>query len=288
MAQTLYEHLHLIKENVPRQQQILCSFLCEHMAESAGMSAAELAKASGVSTSTILRTVKSLGFANYTELRHALRKEAFFKASSSLISYGEWDKSTTFNSKSHGSYAAYLDTCEKAIQQFHSDELFDQIDKAVDSLMAAKRIFVLGLRSSQPMAKLFEFSLIHSSLSISQLSDDISFLFDRVANITTQDILFCIAYRPVTKQSIDVLNICASQHIPVILLTNDVAYFSKYSAQTLSIPISALSPNVVTTAVMINMITCEIEKRLSLQLKMQLHRIETLADENSIEIWKAD
>lgn len=84
---SLLEKLHTGAQNLPVRQRQVCDYLLNNYQQVAFMTIKEVAKTSGLSPSTIVRTAASLGFNSYNSLRQSIKSLLFLRKH---LSGGRW------------------------------------------------------------------------------------------------------------------------------------------------------------------------------------------------------
>jgi DNA-binding MurR/RpiR family transcriptional regulator len=134
-AQRIDERIALCRETLPPQERRAADTLLTHLDDLATYRAAELAGLAGVSKATMSRLFRSLGFADFDEVRDHLR---------GLRTAGEPRR--TEGTPSLAGHAAHE---AEAIEQVLES---GAIPEAVARLAAARQVLVVGWRNSYPVA----------------------------------------------------------------------------------------------------------------------------------------
>lgn len=271
---------------LPRKQRILCDYILAHADTVSMMTVSNLAQASQVGEATIFRFLAQIGYESYAQFRQELHEYSISSASSSY-----WQMSTMLqHSKTSGPtddvLASTFKTSVELLQKTLSPETQASFDRAIGLMLTARRVLLLGLRSSKSIALYFDSILSPFFDSVRQLSNDEHFIFDRISQMETGDLLFLITNWPYTKTSIDAARFCHEMGHPIILLTNSLSCSAAKAADVVLMTKS--SPELYTrvpTLAMVEAISNELAKRLSPESGQKLERIDRVLHRYQLSEW---
>lgn len=143
----------------------LVSALFANPAESAFLSATELANRAGVHATTAVRLAKKLGFDGYPELQQRLRKER-------VEAYDPAERvRLRLDKMSDGSIlAALIESEVRTLRRLHEHISQQQIDRAARAIIGASRIVLYGRGHSTALVDLMARRLRRSGLNTIQLT----------------------------------------------------------------------------------------------------------------------
>lgn len=129
----------------------LGEFVCDFPGELASYSAQELAALAHVSKATVTRFIQRLGYETYEEARRHARAEK--QTGSRLFLATAADASSAQSMQAHVAQSiANLEAMALSISD-------SQIFAAADAMMAARKVWVLGFRSSHPFVSYLQWQL---------------------------------------------------------------------------------------------------------------------------------
>jgi len=202
--------------NFSKGQKHIARFILEHYDKAAFMTASRLGAAVGVSESTVVRFATELGYEGYPALQRALRE----MARSNLTSVQRIEVS---RDRMGG-----RDVLESVL---HSDmELIrltlgginhDAFSSAVDAITKAKRIYILGVRSSSALAEFagFYFNLMFDNVMLIHTSS-VSEIFEQLLRIGPGDIFLGISFPRYSKRTLNAMKYAGDRGAGVIALTD--------------------------------------------------------------------
>ena len=83
MEKTLLDEIMTLKDVLPKKQRILCQYLALNYERVGVMTVAELARAAGVGTTTVMRLVQTLGYDSFSAFKRTLADVVLLKNTSS-------------------------------------------------------------------------------------------------------------------------------------------------------------------------------------------------------------
>ena len=197
-------------------QKQIARFILEHYDKAAFMTASRLGVTVGVSESTVVRFATELGYDGYPHLQRALQEMIRNK----LPSVQRMEVA--------GDRMGGRDVLESVL---HADTdmirvTLDEIDRdafqgAVDALMGAKRIYILGVRSSSALASFlgFYFNLLFENVTLVH-TNSVSEIFEQVLRVGPGDVLFGISFPRYSKRTLSAMKYARDRGARVIALTD--------------------------------------------------------------------
>lgn len=219
MEKNIVDEIIQIKDVLPRKQRILCNYLVLNYVDAGIMTVAELAEKSGVGTTTVMRLVKTLHYDNYGDFRKAFLNISLNRSSTSYMDVKKSFQNPSGISNYDTLHILWNDMSHTVVNLINPKNT-EQLNRAVELMLKAGHINLLGLRSSRTAAIYLETMIDRFYPRTKQLSNDAEFLYDRILRLSEDDIVLIISAWPCTKKTVDVAEICHSKKIPIILITN--------------------------------------------------------------------
>ena len=197
-------------------QKQIARFILEHYDKAAFMTASRLGVTVGVSESTVVRFATELGYDGYPHLQRALQEMIRNKLTSvqrmevAGDSMGGRDVLQTVLHADTDMIRVTLDEIDR-----------DAFQGAVDALMGAKRIYILGVRSSSALASFlgFYFNLLFENVTLVH-TNSVSEIFEQVLRIGPGDVLFGISFPRYSKRTLSAMKYARDRGARVIALTD--------------------------------------------------------------------
>ena len=272
MEENILDDILRVKDVLPKKQQKLCNYLVMNYEQVGVMTVAELARAADVGTTTVMRLIQTLGRSSFGEFK----KELYRRMKQSFQQTVQLSQGGTLQSVVTDGLNVLENLCTPANTQ--------QFDKMLDLLENAQRIFILGLRSSRPMAMYCEYALSTFYPCVYQLSSDTEYVFDRIALYPQpEDVMLIFSVWPCTKKTIEAAELCRKKGIPVVLITNTslnpIVKFADVAIDTNSV--NHLSGYTVIMTVIEALVT-ELGRRKSPLSSENIEAVEALLNEKNV------
>ena len=210
-------------------QKLIADFILKHYDQAAFMTAAKLGEKVGVSESTVVRFAIEVGYDGYPKLQKALKDVV----KSKLTSAQRLEVlSTQINSESVLKTVLQSDLNKIRLTLEEADS--DTFDAIVEELLAAKKIYILGVRSSAALASFLGFYLNLISDDVRLINtNSVSEMFEQIVNATKGDVVLGISYLEIFQENYKGNAVANNQGATVIALTDSetspLAKCSKYS-----------------------------------------------------------
>lgn len=272
--------LRRMEEGMPsfsKGQKQIAKYLTEHYEKAAYMTASKLGTVVGVSESTVVRFAIELGFEGYPEFQRAMqdiirnRLTSFqrIEVTNHLIGDG--------------------DVLEKVLQSDadkirRTAESVDRaaFDAAVDKLIAAEHIYILGVRSSAALANFLNFGLRMAFDNVKLIqSTSGSEVFEQMVNIGERDVLVAISFPRYSKRVVTAVEFARGTGADVIALTDSpAAPIAAYANQLLTAQsdMASFVDSLVAPLSIINALLVAISRKRQNEVTERLRRLEQIWD----------
>lgn len=202
-------------EKLTPSQKKAASYILEDGSAIAFESLDSLALRIGVSTTSIIRLARMLGYSGYSDMRQSIRDELNHKNSSLTGRLTRSGKHSDHTKLLENSLSKHIDIIKKTYEaQTEAD-----LTAAIKSIASARSVFVIGLSDS--------FSLAYNmSIRLGQIRKAV-YLMQSVGGIFPMELLgagegdVCVAYLlpRYSKTTADILTVMRKNHVTVILFT---------------------------------------------------------------------
>lgn len=197
-------------------QKQIARFILEHYDKAAFMTASRLGVTVGVSESTVVRFATELGYDGYPHLQRALQEMIRNKLTSVQRMEVAGDR---MGGRDVLQTVLHADTDMIRVTLDEIDR--DAFQGAVDALMGAKRIYILGVRSSSALASFlgFYFNLLFENVTLVH-TNSVSEIFEQVLRVGPGDVLFGISFPRYSKRTLSAMKYARDRGARVIVLTD--------------------------------------------------------------------
>ena len=197
-------------------QKQIARFILEHYDKAAFMTASRLGVTVGVSESTVVRFATELGYDGYPHLQRALQEMIRNKLTSVQRMEVAGDR---MGGRDVLQTVLHADTDMIRVTLDEIDR--DAFQGAVDALMGAKRIYILGVRSSSALASFlgFYFNILFENVTLVH-TNSVSEIFEQVLRVGPGDVLFGISFPRYSKRTLSAMKYARDRGARVIALTD--------------------------------------------------------------------
>ena len=256
-------------------QKKIMKYILENYDKAAFMTAAKLGETVNVSESTVVRFAAQLGYKGYPEMRAALQN----MIRGNLTSVQRIAVARNLMEQ-NDIISAVLSSDIEQIRRTMDETNRDDFEKAVDAIINAKNIYVIGMRSASPLANFigFYFHMIFDNVRVinDHLANDI---FEQVLRISEGDVLIALSFPRYSQRTMKTASYARDMGAAVIGITD-----AKVSplAQIADIPLYARSDMVsfidslVAPLSLINALIVAASTKVKADLSANFERLERI------------
>lgn len=199
-------------------QKILAAYITDNYDKAVFLTAAKLGAVVGVSESTVVRFATHLGYKGYPEFQKALEEMVRNKLNSIQrmeVTYGRISQSQILETVLQSDMEKIKTTLE------HIDQ--NAFEMAVDTILSARRIYIVGIRSCAPLASFlaFYFNLMFDDVILLQTNSS-SELFEQMVRINKEDVIIGISFPRYSMRTLKAMEFANNRSAKVITLTDSV------------------------------------------------------------------
>lgn len=220
MTQTenLLTRMNRLYNSFSKGQKKLAAYINDYYDKAVFLTAAKLGEVVGVSESTVVRFAIYLGYKGYPEFQKALEELVRNKLNSIQrmeVTYGKVPQSEILETVLHSD----IDKIKLTLE--HMDQ--EAFELAVDTILHAKRIYVVGIRSCAPLASFLSFylNLIFDSVHLLQ-TNSASELFEQMIRIDEDDVIIGISFPRYSMRTLKAMEFANKRSAKVITLTDSI------------------------------------------------------------------
>ena len=225
--------ISIIQSRYPKMskgQKLIAQYIIKNYDKVAFMTASKLGDTVGVSESTVVRFANALGYSGYPKLQDALQeliKNKLTTVQRVKMSNEDYSDDTAILSKV---LKSDIDNIRGTL-----DEIDPKAFKnASEEILKARKIYVLGMRSSHVIAQYLGFYLDLILDNVQVLRMDVGDVFEQIVRINKEDVVIAFSFPRYSKQSHQVAKYAKSKGAYIVSIT-DSAFA----------PIASLSDNIL-------------------------------------------
>lgn len=212
--QELLARINQTGRRLSKGQKRIAEYIVNHYDKAAFMTASKLGDKVQVSESTVVRFAIALGYDGYPALQKALQEmiRNRLTAVQRVEMTGDMSES------------AVLGTVFKADMQ-NIRQTIEDLDEAnfsrtVDALCEAERVYVVGVRSSAPLAQFLGYYMNFIRDNVMVITSGISDVLEQVARVGEKDVVLGISFPRYSRRTIEAMNYAKGKGATVVSLTD--------------------------------------------------------------------
>jgi len=276
--------LNLIEEHYPKfskGQRRIADYILKSYDKAAYMTASKLGTLVDVSESTVVRFAIELGYEGYPDMQRAMQEFVRTK----LTSFQRIEVTNNLIGDADLLEKVLTSDIEKIK---HTCENIDResFNGAVEAVVNAKRIFIIGIKSSSNLAGFLNHDLrmIFDDVKLLQTTSG-SELFEQLIGINKDDVLIAISFPRYSKSVKNAVEFAKNAGADVIALTDTEESPIAASADQLLLAESDMASfvdSLVAPLSIINALVVAVAKKKQDELKDRLHQLEQIWDEYDV------
>lgn len=263
-------------------QKQIAQFIIDHYDKAAFMTAAKIGETVDVSESTVVRFASTIGYAGFPELQKAL--QVLIKNKLTTVQRISLD-SDIVNDKDK-LHKRIIKNEMNTMRNLYETLDTKDLDKATDIIMGAKKVYILGLRTSSTLSNYLGFYLDVILDNVKVLNNSgVNSLYEEIIRIKETDVLIVISYPRYSKTTIEATKFVKEHNAKIVAITDTEAspvyHMADVSLLAKSNIVSFIDSLVAPLCMINNLIT-----NISLQEKDDIveyyNKLEQLWDNHSI------
>lgn len=212
--QELLARINQTGRRLSKGQKRIAEYIVNHYDKAAFMTASKLGDKVQVSESTVVRFAIALGYDGYPALQKALQE--MIRNRLTAVQRVEMTGNM--------SESAVLGTVFKADMQ-NIRQTIEDLDEAnfsrtVDALCEAERVYVVGVRSSAPLAQFLGYYMNFIRDNVMVITSGISDVLEQVARVGEKDVVLGISFPRYSRRTIEAMNYAKGKGATVVSLTD--------------------------------------------------------------------
>ena len=205
-------------KKMSKGQKRLADYVTENYDKAVFLTAARLGEVVGVSESTVVRFATQLGYKGYPGFQKALEELVRNKLNSIQrmeVTYGRISQSEILETVLQSDIEKIKRTLTGIDQK--------AFELAIDTILSAKRIYVVGIRSCAPLASFLCFYLNLVCENVTAVNTNSSSeIFEQLIRINEEDVIIGISFPRYSMRTLKALEFASNRKAKVITLTDSV------------------------------------------------------------------
>ena len=204
--------------SMSKGQKLLSTYITDNYDKAVFLTAEKLGKVVGVSESTVVRFATHLGYRGYPEFQKALEELVRNKLNSIQrmeVTYGRISQSKILETVLQSDAEKIKSTLDQLDQ--------NAFEAALDIILNAKHIYIVGIRSCASLASFmaFYFNLMFDNVHLLHTSSS-SELFEQMVRISEEDVIIGISFPRYSMRTLKAMEFANDRSAKVITITDSV------------------------------------------------------------------
>ena len=276
--------LSLIRQKMSefsKGQRLIGAFITNHFDKAAFMTASKMGTTVGVSESTVVRFASELGYDGYPELQRALQE----LIRNRLTTVQRMD--VTSDQMEQGNVLTkVLGKDIEKIRRTMEETSQPDFNAAVETICAARNIYIIGVRSSGALAQFLSFYFHHIFPSVRLINTTSrSEMFEQMMRIGEEDVLISISFPRYSKRTVQACRFASSNGAKVLAITDSLesptAEMADHTLIARSDMVSFVD-SLVAPLSLINALIVAVGLRKKDEISMTYARLEQIWDEYEV------
>ena len=219
MANDMLSRISQMMPDFSKGQKLIGRFILDHYDKAAFMTASKLGKTVGVSESTVVRFASEIGFDGYPQLQRSLQEMI-----RNRLTAVQRMEITSEQIGPSDLLSKVLNLDIEKIKRTLEETDINSFNQAVESILGAKRIYIIGIRSASALAGFL-------SYYFSQIFEDVRYIntsstseaFEQMRTIGREDVLIGITFPRYSKRAVSAARFAKDSGSKVVAITDSIS-----------------------------------------------------------------
>ena len=281
MARNLLGEIQNRMSDFSKSQKLISNYILENYDKAAYMTASKLGATVKVSESTVVRYAIELGFDGYPEFQHSLQEIVRTK----LTSFQRMEVTNNLIGDGDALTKVLMSDIDK-IKRTVEDIDHEAFEAAVNSIVSAKNIYVIGIGSASVLASAL-------NINLRMIFDNVRFIvassateiYEQIISIGKGDVMVAISFPRYSKKVVSAVNLAKKSGADVIALTDSAASpIASLADQNLFArsDMASFADSLVAPLSVINALVVEVSRRKQDELTVRLRQLEQIWEEYNV------
>lgn len=276
--------LTAIQENVhtfSKGQRKIAHFILESYDKAAFMTASRLGKTVGVSESTVVRFAFELGYDGYPDMQRSLQKMI-----RNRLTTVQRIEVTNDRLGDQDLLSMVLQSDIEKIRLTLEELDRDSFEKAVDAIVSAHKVYIIGVRSSAAIASFlnFYFNLIFDNVVLVS-ANTASEIFESLLRIGEGDVVIGISFPRYSSRTVQAMSFARDRGATTVAITDSesspLAPISRYTLMARS-DMASFVDSLVAPLSLVNALLVAVSQRKNEDLAQTFHTLEEIWEEYGV------
>ena len=216
MSTDFFSILKAKESTFSKGQRLIARYILDSYDKAAFMTANKLGKTVGVSESTVVRFAVELGFDGYPSMQKAMQEMVMNRLTSvqrievASNRIGDQDVVSTVIQSDIDKLRRTADTVSR-----------EEFNAAVEAVLNAKRVYIIGVRSTAPLANFLGYYLNYMFNNVHIVTaSGTSEMFEKIVGVNAKDVVIAFSFPRYSSATLKAAQYCRSTGANVIAITD--------------------------------------------------------------------
>lgn len=262
-------------------QKLIANYISHSYDKAAFMTASRLGKTVNVSESTVVRFAAELGYDGYPSMQRALQE----MIRSKLTSVQRIEVSND-RIGDHDILAMVLQSDMEKLRMTLEELDRESFEAAVDSIVKARRIYILGVRSAAAISDFlsFYFNMIFDNVFTVRTSST-SEVFEQILHIGPEDVFVGASFPRYSRRTVKAMQYASAQGAKVVAITDSEASpLASIANHTLlaKSDMASFVDSLVAPLSLVNALIVAVGRKMDQELSATFEKLEGIWDEYQV------
>lgn len=192
----------------------IADYILKNYDKVAFMTASRLGKKVNISESTVVRFACAIGYSGYPELQRELQDT--IKTRLTTVQRFERAKDTIEQEHLSKIMLSDIENIRQTIEQFDEGVM----NLFIDQIIAARKVYVIGLRSSSVLANYLGFYLNFLLPNFHIVEESTQNVYDQFLHMSNEDVLIALSFPRYSKRTYDCVDYALKNNITILGITD--------------------------------------------------------------------
>lgn len=270
-----------IQENMrsfSKGQRLIATYIMEHYDKVAFMTASRLGSTVGVSESTVVRFATEIGYDGYPELQRAMQE--MIRSKLTIVQRMDVTRERIGDNDILDTVLGQdSDVIRRTMEYTSHDEFY----KAADTILAARKVYILGARSCQALASFLAYylGLLLEDVILVQATSEAE-IFQQLIHINENDVVIVLSFPRYSRKATKAMQFaheCGAKGIAITdTAASPVAKYADYALLARS-DIAAIVDSLVAPLSLIDALVVTLSLKKQKTMDPTFKRLEAIWDE---------
>lgn len=196
----------------------IAAYISDHYDQAVFMTAAKLGETVGVSESTVVRFASGLGYEGYPEFQRALESWVTDKLNT-VQKIGTKYRNSTQSEILHSVLNADIEKIQDTLVNLDAAAF----EAAVDIILKAKTVYLVGVRSCEPLADFLQFylNMIRGNVVLIKTTS-VTEMFEQMIRVGEKDAVIGISFPRYSMRTLKAMEFANDRNAKVITITDSI------------------------------------------------------------------